>query len=184
MNADKPTSNSTERRDEEFVRQFGLNQGRVFAYIVTLIPRWTDAEEILQRTSVVLWRKFDEFDRSTNFVRWACAVAYLETLKYLKQEGRRQQVFKEAVLDQLARTRVAHSDLLENRHLALDDCVALLPPSDRAIIEHYYFQGRKTAAEVAEELGRPANTILKALIRIRASLQRCIDEKASSEERK
>ena len=119
-----------------------------------------------------------------NFIRWAYGVAYREALKYLKQESRKRQVFREAVLEKLARTRIARSDLLENRRLAIDDCVAQLSPSDREIIEHYYYQGRKTAAEVAKELGRPTNTILKALIRIRGSLQRCIDEAASSEERK
>lgn len=183
MNTDQPTLNNT-RREEEFVRLFGLNQGRLFAYIVTLLPRWADAEDILQRTSIVLWRKFDQFDPSTNFVRWAYAVAYLEALKYLKQEGRRQQVFREAVLEKLAHDRVTHSDLLENRHYAFDDCVAQLSPSDREIIEHYYYQGKKTAAEVALELNRPTNTILKALVRIRGSLHRCIDEAVSSEERK
>jgi RNA polymerase sigma-70 factor, ECF subfamily len=183
MDANTPTTGNAPR-DEEFVRLFGLNQGRVFAYIVTLLPRWADAEEVLQRTSLVLWRKFDQFDLSTNFVRWACAVAYREALKYLKQQSRQQQVFKEAVLEKLSQTRIAHSDLFENRHLAIDDCVAELAPSDRAIIEHYYYQGRKTAAEVAKELGRPTNTILKALIRIRGNLQRCIDNATSSGKRK
>lgn len=183
MDNEKPMSNRS-KRDEDFVRLFGLNQGQVFAYIVTLLPRWADAEDVLQRTSIVLWNKFDQFDPSTSFIRWAYAVAYREALKYLKQEGRRQQVFREAVLDKLARTRVATSDLLEKRHTAFGDCVAKLPQSDRKIIEHYYFQGKKTAADVAEELGRPTNTVLKALIRIRGALQRCIDEEVSSEERK
>jgi RNA polymerase sigma-70 factor (ECF subfamily) len=181
MTADQPASNA--ERDEEFIRLFGLNQGRVFAYIVAMLPRWADAEDVLQRTSLVLWRKFDRFDPSTNFIRWACTVAHLEALKYLKQEGRKRQVFKDAVLEKLAHTRMAHSDLFETRQLAMDDCVAQLSPSDRAIIEHYYYHGRKTAAEVAEELGRPTNTVLKALIRIRGALQRCIDKSTSSEQR-
>jgi RNA polymerase sigma-70 factor, ECF subfamily len=183
MDADRHATRDNVQ-DEEFVRLFGLNQGRVFAYIVTMLPRWADAEDVLQRTSVVLWRKFDQFDPSTNFVRWACSVAHFEALKYLRQEGRQREVFKEAVLEKLANTRIAHSDLLAKRQMAIDDCAAKLPPTDRQIIEHYYFQGRKTAAEVAKELGRPTNTVLKALIRIRGALQRCIDEAVSSEERK
>jgi len=183
VNTNRPALNGN-ARDEEFVRLFGLNQGRVFAYIATLLPCWADAEEVLQRTSIVLWRKFDQFDLSTNFVSWAYAVAYREALKYMKQEGRLRQVFKESVLEKLANTHIAHSDLLEARGFAIDDCMAKLPASDREIIEHYYFQGKKTAAEVAEELGRPTNTVLKALIRIRGALQRCIDETTSSEARK
>jgi RNA polymerase sigma-70 factor, ECF subfamily len=183
MDTDELKSNHTPQ-DEAFVHLLELHKRRMFAYIGTLLPRWADAEEVLQRTTIVLWRKFDQFDPSTDFVCWAYAVAYWESLYYLKQEGHRRHVFGAAVLEKLARTHVARSDLLEKQHFAIDDCVARLSPSDREIIEHYYYQGRKTAAEVARELGRPTNTILKALIRIRGSLQHCIDEVASSEERR
>lgn len=175
--------NSNARRDIEFVRLFGLNHGRVFAYIVTLLPQWTDAEEVLQRTSIALWQEFDQFDPTRDFVRWACGVAHRQTLNYRRQQARRQRIFSEDVLEQLSHTRLARSSLLEERRLAMDDCVAELSQSDREIIEHYYYQGRKTAAQVAGELGRPANTILKALIRIRKALHRCVDEAISAGER-
>jgi RNA polymerase sigma-70 factor, ECF subfamily len=177
-------NNNDDAQNEAFVRLFGLNQGRVFAYIVTLLPCWADAEDVLQRTSIVLWKKFDQFDRSADFSRWACGVAYREVLRYLKQQSRRQRVFSEVLLQRIASARISRSDLLERRRFAMDDCVAKLPPEDRKIIEHYYYEGKKTVAEVANELGRPANTIFKALTRIRGSLHRCIDEAVSSEERK
>jgi RNA polymerase sigma-70 factor (ECF subfamily) len=176
--------NIDDAQDEAFVRLFGLNQGRVFAYIVSLLPCWADAEDVLQRTSIVLWKKFDQFDPSADFARWACGVAYRETLKYLKQQNRRRQVFDEAVLERIASARIARSDLLEKRRFAMDDCVSRLSPDDRGIIEYYYFRGKKTVAEVAGELGRPVNTVFKALTRIRRSLHRCIDDAVSSEDRK
>lgn len=169
---------------EEFVRLFGLNQGRVFGYIVTLLPCWADAEDVLQLTSIVLWKKFDQFDKSADFVRWACGIAYREVLRYLKQQNRRRQIFGEVMLEKIARARIDRGDLLEKRRLAMDDCVAQLSRNDREIIEHYYFHGKKTAADVASELGRPTNTVFKALTRIRETLHRCIDEAVSSEERK
>jgi RNA polymerase sigma-70 factor, ECF subfamily len=177
-------SDDDAQQDEAFVRLFGLNQGRVFGYIVTLLPCWADAEDVLQRTSIVLWKKFGEFDQSADFARWACGVAYREVLKYLKQQSRHRQVFSEAILQQIASARVAHSDLLEERRLAMNDCVEKLLLNDREIIEHYYYQGKKTAAEVARELGRPADTVLHALVRIRGSLHRCIDDAITSEKRK
>lgn len=176
--------NNDAGQGEAFARLFGLNQGRVFAYIVTLVPCWADAEDVLQNTSIVLWKKFDQFDQSADFARWACGVAYREILKYLEQKGRQRQVFSKVMLERIARAHIARSDLLEKQHLAMDDCVMQLPPADREIIEHYYYQGKKTAAEVARELGRPTNTVLHALVRIRGALHRCIDEAVSSEERK
>lgn len=183
MDSDRPIRNSDATQDEEFVRLFGLNHGRVFAYIVTLLPCWTDAEEVLQRTSIALWQNFGQFDPSGDFVRWACGVAHRQTLNYRRQQARSRHLFSESVMEKVALARVARSSILEERRPAMDDCIAELPRSDREIIEHYYYQGKKTAAEVARELDRPTNTILKALIRIRRSLHRCVDKAISSEGR-
>lgn len=172
------------KHDEEFVRLFGLNHGRVFAYIVTLLPCWTDAEEVLQRTSIALWKNFGQFDPSGDFSRWACGVAHRQALNYRRQQARGRRIFSESVMQKVAQTRAARSLVIEQRRSVMDDCIAELPPSDREIIDRYYYQGRKTAAEVARELGRPTNTILKALIRIRRSLHRCVDEATLAEERK
>lgn len=87
-------------------------------------------------------------------------------------------------MQKLTETHAACSDLLERRRVAIRQCVAKLPPSDRTIIEHYYLQEQKTAAEVAEELGRSRNTVLKALIRIRKLLRLCVDRTIASEERR
>jgi RNA polymerase sigma-70 factor (ECF subfamily) len=184
MDPDRPARSTDPAKDEEFVRLFGLNHGRVFAYIVTMMPCAADAEEVLQRTSIALWQNFHQFDPSGDFVRWACGVAHRQSLNYRREQFRSRRVFSETVLEKIAHTRSARSALLEQRRIAMDDCVAELPQTDREIIEHYYYQGRKTAAEVAAELGRPTNTILKALIRIRKSLHHCVDESISSEERK
>lgn len=170
---------------EEFVRLFETSREKLFAYIFSLMPhpRWDDVEEVLQRTSIVLQRKFDQFDPARDFAKWACGIAYFELLRYQEQQKRWCRTFDGAVLEQLSREWMERNELLEQRRLALDDCVAKLPPSDQRIIDHYYFQGKKTAAMVAEELGRPTNTILKALIRIRKSLRLCIDRALASENR-
>lgn len=183
MDNNRPIQPS-DTKNEEFIRLFGMNQGRVFGYIVTLIPRWADAEDVLQRTSIVLWQKFDQFDPSCDFVRWACGIAHRQSLDYLRQQKRHRQVLNEVVLEKVAQTRLVRSDMLEQRHFNIDDCVEKLPTSDRDVIEHYYYQGKKTAAEVAAELGRPTNTILKALIRIRRLLHRCVNDAAASEDQK
>lgn len=184
MPSELPNYSTDAARNEEFVRLFGLHHGRIFGYIVTLLPHSSDADEVLQRTSIALWQCFDSFDRSGDFVRWACGVAHRQTLNFRREQARGRRVFSEAVLEKIAGIRAARGGLLEQRRTAMDDCVAELPPADRDIIEHYYYQGRKTAAQVAEELGRPTNTVLKALIRIRRALHRCVDETVSSEERK
>ena len=43
-----------------FLPLFLKNERRLYAYILTLLPRRADADDVLQETSLVLWDKFDE----------------------------------------------------------------------------------------------------------------------------
>ncbi len=164
----------------------GLNQGRVFSFIATLLPDWTEAEEVLARTTVVLWKKADQFDASKDFVRWACGIAYRQTLAYFRERKRSHVTLSVEVLERIAEQRLdcpessVNSGLMEERRQALHVCLEKLPESDRRIIDSYYGCTKKTAAEVAAELGRPANTVLKALVRIRRALHRCIDRRVEA----
>jgi RNA polymerase sigma-70 factor (ECF subfamily) len=165
---------------EDFVRLFGLNQGRVFAYIVTLVPNRADAEDVLQQTSLVIYRRFQEFDPQRDFVRWACGIAFRVALNHLKKQRRDRHVFNDDLLKQIGQERLARAEVLEHRQDALHQCLDKLTASDRKIVEHYYLSGSTTGKEVAAQLGRPVNTVLKALIRIRSNLHRCIDRVVSA----
>jgi RNA polymerase sigma-70 factor (ECF subfamily) len=170
--------------DEQFARLYGENRGRLIAYIGMLIPHWHDAEEVLQQTFMALREKLNDAEPPHDFFRWACGVAYHKAIDYRRRQRRWRHVFSEVAMQKLTETHAACSDLLERRRVAIRQCVAKLPPSDRTIIEHYYLQEQKTAAEVAEELGRSRNTVLKALIRIRKLLRLCVDRAIASEERR
>jgi RNA polymerase sigma-70 factor, ECF subfamily len=182
LNAARSPSSPSPARYEEFVRLLGLNQGRVFAFVLTLLPNYADAEEVLQRTSVVLWHKFDEFEPVGDFVRWACGVAHLETLAFLRLRRRERLVFGEEVLEKIAAERLARQEVLSRRRTALDVCLQKLGARDRQIVEQYYFHDRATASDVAQSLGRPVDTIYKALARIRDRLHHCIDRTLAVEE--
>jgi RNA polymerase sigma-70 factor, ECF subfamily len=175
-----PPDSGVRINEEEFIRLLGLNQGRVFSFIATLLPDWTEAEEVLARTTVVLWKKADQFDADKDFVRWACGIAYRQTLAYFRERKRSHVTLSVDVLERIAEQRLDCDSLMEERRQALHVCLDKLPESDRRIIDAYYGCTKKTAAEVAAELGRPANTVLKALVRIRRALHRCIDRRVGA----
>ena len=64
----RPTMSETGRRNvdvEEFVRLLMAHERQIFTYILTLLPHVADAEDVLQETSIVLWRKFPEYQAGT-----------------------------------------------------------------------------------------------------------------------
>src|SRR4029078_2648600 len=98
-NAGQSKAATDPSRYEEFIQLIGSNQGRVFSYLLTLLSNYSDAEEVMQRTSVVLWRKFDEFEPSGDFARWACGVARFEMMTFLRLQNRERLIFDERVLE-------------------------------------------------------------------------------------
>jgi RNA polymerase sigma-70 factor, ECF subfamily len=160
-------------RTEAFVGLFAQSQYEIHSFVLTLVPNRADADDVMQTTSIVLWRKFDQFLPGTNFVAWACQIARLEVQNFRRVKGRDRLVFDDTLLQSLGGLRLAMSDELAADRGLLRDCIAGLRPDDRELIDRCY--GKKTTAkDVAIELGKPVNTVYKALIRIRRGLYDCI----------
>ncbi len=162
-------------RTSEFVGLFATADRGVYKYILTLVGDIDSTQEILQESSVTLWEKFGEFQPGTNFLAWACSVAYFEVLKFRQTHRRDRLRFNDGLLDTLAAERSGGEGILQTRRLALPDCMARLPANDRELIEQRY-ASEETILEIARRTGRPANTLYKALERIRRTLMKCIDD--------
>jgi RNA polymerase sigma-70 factor (ECF subfamily) len=168
-------------RQDEFVERFIRSQDRIYAYVVTLLPNRADAEEVFQQTSLVLWKKWQEFDRERDFVRWACGIAYLEVRNYLRKKRDAGRLFlSEEVLADVAAVRLEAQDLLEARRQALATCLTRLNPTQRALLERCY-AGPESVKAVAAEIGRTANALYLILKRLRRVLFECINRVLSAE---
>jgi len=89
-------------RMAEFVELYSSHYPRLQFYIMAMLPTANDASDVLQETSLVLWRKFDTFQSGTNFFAWACKIARLQALKHRERQGRTGQLFELSVLEKLA----------------------------------------------------------------------------------
>ena len=169
-------------RTSEFVALFAAADRGVYKYILTLLVDPTATQDVFQETSVTLWQKFEEFRPETNFLAWACRVAYFEVLKFRQTLRRDRLRFNDELVQTLADERLAGEGVLRARRLTLPDCVAKLPPGDRELVEQRY-GSEETILEIARRTGRPANTLYKALERIRRTLMKCIEEKIAKSEK-
>ena len=166
----------------EFHRLFMQNQRRIFIHILTLLPKLADAEEVFQQACVIILDKADQFAPGTNFVRWACQIAQYEAYNYRRRLQNERLHFNDELLDALANRRLDNSEVLQAELDALRLCVSKLPQADRQLIQERY-QRDISSRELAMELGRPENTVYKAIHRIRRSLRECIQRSMARTER-
>ena len=89
-------------RTELFVQLLTQYQQRVHLFILSLVPHRADADEILQETNLVLWRKFEEFRPGSDFRAWAFQVAYNKVKAFRERRGRDRLRFGQEVMDRLA----------------------------------------------------------------------------------
>jgi len=61
--SNKPLETSSDDvRYETFVACFAKHEPDLRRFIRSLLPTWIDADDVLQQTAIVIWRKFDQYD--------------------------------------------------------------------------------------------------------------------------
>ena len=170
--ADPQTQLSTELQ-KEFLKLFARHQHQIQSYIVAMVGHWSDADDVMQETSVALWDHFSEFELGTDFRAWACRVAHFRVLRYRQKCGRDRHVFNDELVEQLRCTMEEELPMMDPRRDALEICLKALKPSDRELLENCYARDHKIV-EIAKLLRRPAKSLYKALERIRRGLFQCI----------
>ncbi|MHC5160788.1 MAG: sigma factor, partial [Planctomycetota bacterium] len=91
---------SNQNKTEEFLSLLMSNQRRINSYVLSLVPNMNDADDIMQETITVLWRKFDEFQVGTNFASWGMKVAFYCVLDFRKKKAKDKLVFSDDLLNQ------------------------------------------------------------------------------------
>lgn len=163
-----------ENKDNEFVRQLTLHQTAVLAYLRSLMPGCSGAQDVLQETNLKLWEKRDDFIPGTNFKSWAFAVARFEVLGHRRRLRRKGWlVFSDSVAEMLADDLDDHDIDRETELRALDRCLGKLSPHDLDLVQARYASSR-SLDEYARSLNRSAGTMKARLFKIRAALRRCI----------
>lgn len=163
----------------EFLELYSHNYPRLQYYLMALLPMADDAADVLQETSLVLWKKFDTYETGTNFFAWACKIARLQALKHRERRGKSARMFGNELLETLAEEaadeRWAPGNLLRD----LGQCLERLSNRDQQLIQKRYEPGMSVAS-LAEDIGRTANSLSKSLGRIRRNLLECIERKQAA----
>src|SRR5258706_7532681 len=115
------------RRTSDFVKRLSQTERRINGYILSLVPNWSDADEIAQETKLKLWEQFGDYDPSRDFAAWACTVAYYQVLTYRKQLSRDRARFSDEFVELVSRETERMGREMDGRHLAMEGCLKKLP---------------------------------------------------------
>lgn len=160
-------------KQDRFMRLLVANQPKIYAAIRALGLNRNDAEDVLQDTSTVLWRRFDEFQEGTNFDRWACKVARLQALNFRQKAGRAACPLDSSTMELLVADAERSQSTLSSMHEFLDACLERLGNEDRRLLDERFLAGR-TNAEIGRLLAKSEATISRALSRVYNKLLACI----------
>jgi RNA polymerase sigma-70 factor len=159
-------------RHAEFVRLLTQHSSRIFGFVLALCVNRSDADDLFQNTSVLLWEKFDEYTPGTNFLAWACRIAYFEVL-YHRRKARRVMTLSDAAWSALAADALQAAEQPDDNRELLAACLEKLAAGDRELLEQKYFSQR-SVADIAERGSRSVHSIYRALSRIHSSLLNCM----------
>lgn len=161
------------RQLQDFVRELTATQGRIRAFIVSLMPGSSDVGDVLQETNLALWKSRSRFEPGTNFIAWAFTIARYEVMHQRARTKRHgHTLLSDKLLDMLVEeipTQIQHEDYLR----ALESCMAKLTHSQRELIEARYLPENSLEMH-AQITGRNASALRVALLRIRTVLRECV----------
>lgn len=163
---------------ENLVALITRHQAVLHGYILSLLPNRSRADDVLQETNLVLWRKAAEYDPSKPFMPWACRIAWFQVKAARRDAARDRHVFDPELVELLASEHDAGLESTAALDHALRDCLEQLPADKRELIlDRYQPETSVNGMAAARDLSPGALSV--QLHRIRQMLELCIEGKLS-----
>ena len=157
----------------EFEALLVAHQGPILRYLKSRIENHHEAEDLLQKTNLILWQKRAGFTAGSNFRAWSFAIARREALNRMRQQRRDQRLLADPQIHEVA---VEVEERGMDPLVAMRDCLSRLPSRDQELLLMRYGSAR-TLNEYAKQLNRSPGTLKARLFKIRENLRREIEER-------
>jgi RNA polymerase sigma-70 factor (ECF subfamily) len=168
---------------EEFRGHVESIDSRLRHFLLTLTSNPDDAEDVLQDTYEVAWRRFSDFQRGTNFYHWVAKIGFNLSRNFnRKRRKNRGMGLSDEVLLELARVDSGNHELLEMREQYLPECLGQLRIVDQALLLDSY-RDEHPRPDLAKRYAMREDTLHKRLFRLRKRLYNCINSKLGFEGR-
>ncbi|MHC4489461.1 MAG: sigma-70 family RNA polymerase sigma factor, partial [Planctomycetota bacterium] len=123
-------------------------------YIRVFVPHWADADDILQETAMVMWRKFDTYVMGSDFTAWGISIARNFVMKLNQRRFDKRIRFSSEIVRLLQESAVMDADERDDdRAQAMQQGLARLSEADAELLALKYERGY-TIVKIAQKTGR------------------------------
>jgi RNA polymerase sigma-70 factor, ECF subfamily len=168
---------------DAFIRLFLRHEPDLKAFVSSVVRDWNRTDDILQEVSLVLWRKIGGYDPAYSFGAWARGIAAMEILK---DRSRWQRAMPTLSPEAIAAVQGAFDDTEDAaspRLEAIQLCMEHLDERSRRLVDLRYREDLPLE-DIAHRTERSLAAVGKALLRLRAALERCVQVRAAQLESK
>ncbi len=165
-----------------FIGLLAAHGQSLYRFIYTLLPDPDQAQDVYQECVMALWERFGDYRADQPFLPWAYRFAHFQVLAHRKRNRRRPAQLEDDVLDLLAEVQIEENERFEAQLRALPACLERLKQDERHLLELRY-DGGASLARIAEETERCAESLYRALHRVRNKLLLCIQRRLATEGR-
>lgn len=165
--------------EADFLRLLVKHEAALRAYARVLLPTWEAVDEVMQESSVVMWKKLAQLESADGFLPWAKVILRFEALRLRRDHARDRHVFGDEVAELLANEAAeVDEDLWERERSALRDCLSQMAAHHRELVLAPY-AGDARVTQLAQQSGRSVNSLYKLLGRLREKLAQCVQSKVA-----
>lgn len=172
-----PDENHTLRVQQLFM----VHQQALLAYLLSIVPRLPDAQDLLQEVFLVVSRKAGAWCEGTDFLPWVCAIARYEAL-HLARSNKRGVIPLDADVIELLHTEQPRISELESQIDRLKECLKRLSPRARELVMLRYHAAQMPEA-IAVSMNWSVGAVRVALTRAKQALRECIEERLLAEDK-
>jgi RNA polymerase sigma-70 factor (ECF subfamily) len=169
----EPGQQKDESHTESVQKLFLQYQPAIRSYVLTMIPNFSAADDVVQEIFLVVTRKASDFTLGSSFQSWVKAIARFKALEAIRAGKNRLESLSDEVLEALG---AEQSDLFvhyDERLTLLSACVGELAPQARRSIE-YRYRNDHLPPEIARLMGCTVQSVNVTLSRARAFLRECV----------
>jgi RNA polymerase sigma-70 factor (ECF subfamily) len=170
------------QHDSVIVELITQYQGETRAYILSLLCRWADTQDVLQETNMILWERRANAPEPRGFLPWAAKITYYQVSTYRKRHQRSRLFFSEELICALAAVDSESPASGVVRVEAFEQCMRQLPPECAELLAQRHY-AQRSIEEFAAEVGRTSQVVSQSLYRIRKRLLECIQTRLRASER-